>query len=111
MNRIISLFSGAGGLDLGFTNSKFKLVFANDNDKDVWETFEKNHNVLLDKRSIAEIKSDEIPEAEGIIGGPPCQSWSLAGRMKGINDPRGKTTTEVVRGKEECISSSRSKIT
>lgn len=88
--KIISLFSGVGGLDLGFTNAGFKIVFANDNDKDVWETFEKNHKIRIDKRSIHEINSKEIPEAEGIIGGPPCQSWSLAGRMEGIEDPRGK---------------------
>ncbi len=88
--KIISLFSGAGGLDLGFTNQKFKLVFANDVDKDVWETFEKNHNHPIDKRSIVDIDSKEIPDAEGILGGPPCQSWSLAGAMRGIEDKRGK---------------------
>jgi len=88
--KIISLFSGAGGLDLGFSNSGFELVYANDYDKDIWETFEKNHNLKIDKRSICDIKSDEIPLADGIIGGPPCQSWSLAGSMKGINDKRGK---------------------
>jgi len=95
--RIVSLFSGCGGLDLGFTNAGFKLVFANDNDKITWETFEKNHGVKIDGRSINEIKSEEIPEADGIIGGPPCQSWSLAGAMRGINDDRGKLFYEYVR--------------
>lgn len=88
--KIISLFSGAGGLDLGFTNAGFKIVYANDNDRDVWETFEKNHGLKIDKRSIAEIKPEELPDAVGMIGGPPCQSWSLAGAMRGINDPRGQ---------------------
>ena len=95
--KIISLFSGAGGLDLGFSNSGFELVYANDYDKDIWETFEKNHNLKIDKRSICDIKSDEIPLADGIIGGPPCQSWSLAGSMKGINDKRGKLFYEYIR--------------
>ncbi len=95
--KIISLFSGAGGLDLGFTNQGFELVFANDNDPDVWETFEKNHPIQIDKRSIAEIESDEIPNAIGIIGGPPCQAWSLAGSMQGIDDPRGKLFYEYLR--------------
>ena len=88
--KIISLFSGCGGLDLGFENVGFKLVYANDNDKATWETFEKNHKLEIDKRSITEVKSEELPEAEGILGGPPCQSWSLAGAMRGINDSRGK---------------------
>ncbi len=54
------------------------------------ETFEGNHNHDLDLRSIVKVKSDEIPEGDGIIGSPPCQSWSLAGAMKGISDDRGK---------------------
>jgi DNA (cytosine-5)-methyltransferase 1 len=95
--EIISLFSGAGGLDKGFSNAGFKIVYANDNDRDCWETFEKNHNLEIDKRSITDIKSEEIPEGVGIVGGPPCQSWSLAGRMRGANDPRGKLFYEYLR--------------
>lgn len=95
--NLISLFSGAGGLDLGFTNAGFKIAFANDNDKDVWETFQKNHHLEIDKRSIVKIKSEEIPAAVGIVGGPPCQSWSLAGSMRGIDDPRGKLFYEYLR--------------
>lgn len=95
--KVASFFSGAGGLDLGFTNVGFKLAFANDNWKGCWETFEKNHKHPIDRRSIAEIKSDEIPEVIGFVGGPPCQSWSLAGSMRGINDPRGKLFYEYLR--------------
>ena len=95
--RIISLFSGCGGLDLGFIQAGFKLVFANDNDKVVWETFEKNHSVPIDRRSLVDIKSTEIPKADGIIGGPPCQSWSLAGEMRGATDERGKLFYEYIR--------------
>ncbi|MGC8479861.1 MAG: DNA (cytosine-5-)-methyltransferase, partial [Candidatus Micrarchaeia archaeon] len=94
---VISLFSGAGGLDLGFENAGFKLVYANDNWKGCWETFEKNHKIKIDKRSIADVKSAEIPDTDGIIGGPPCQSWSLAGSMRGINDPRGRLFYEYLR--------------
>lgn len=92
-----SLFSGCGGLDLGFTNAGFKLTYANDNDPTVWETFEKNHKIQIDKRSLFNIKSDEIPHADGIIGGPPCQSWSLAGAMRGAKDERGQLFYEYVR--------------
>ncbi len=95
--KIISLFSGAGGLDLGFTNQGFEIVFANDVDKDVLETFEKNHKHPIDKRSIMDIDSNEIPDSEGILGGPPCQSWSLAGAMRGVEDNRGKLFYEYLR--------------
>jgi len=95
--KIISLFSGCGGLDLGFERAGFKIIFANDNDKDVIETYEKNHGLTLDTRSITDIPSDEIPDAIGVIGGPPCQSWSIAGNMKGINDNRGKLFYEYAR--------------
>jgi len=95
--KVISLFSGCGGLDLGFKNAGFKIVFANDNDKDVLETYKQNHHMDIDKRSIVDIKSSEIPDADGIIGGPPCQSWSLAGAMRGANDERGKLFYEYIR--------------
>ncbi len=84
-------------MDLGFTKTGFELVYANDNDPIVWETFEKNHKIAIDKRSLFDIKSDEIPDADGIIGGPPCQSWSLAGKMRGAKDERGQLFYEYVR--------------
>ncbi len=88
--KIASFFSGAGGLDLGFANAGFTLVFANDNWEGCQKTFEENHKISLNTKSIVEINSEEIPEVTGFIGGPPCQSWSLAGKMQGINDLRGK---------------------
>lgn len=96
--RIISLFSGAGGLDLGFEKAGFKTIWANEYDKDIWETFEKNFpNTKLDRRSIVNIPSIEIPEAIGLIGGPPCQSWSEAGTLRGIDDHRGQLFFEFIR--------------
>ena len=89
--KIASFFSGAGGLDLGFTNAGFKTVFANDIWKGCWKTYEENHGITVTKKSIAKIEPHEIPDGViGFIGGPPCQSWSLAGAMRGIKDPRGK---------------------
>src|SRR4030067_2781467 len=67
------------------------------NDEVVWETFEKNHSVPIDKRSLFDVKSSEIPEADGIIGGPPSPSWSLAGKMRGVKDERGQLFHEYVR--------------
>ncbi len=95
---IISLFSGAGGLDLGFEKAGFNTVWANEYDKDIWETYEKNFpNTELDRRSIIKIHSCEIPNALGIIGGPPCQSWSEAGTLRGIDDHRGQLFFEFIR--------------
>lgn len=96
--NIISLFSGAGGLDLGFKKAGFNTIYANEYDKTIWQTFEHNFkDVKLDKRDIRNIKSTEIPDCIGIIGGPPCQSWSEAGSLRGINDSRGKLFFDYIR--------------
>lgn len=95
---IVALFAGCGGLDLGFRRAGFNVVWANEYDKDIWETYEKNHlDTVLDKRDIRDIYSKEIPDCVGIIGGPPCQSWSEAGSQRGIDDERGKLFLEYVR--------------
>lgn len=89
--NVVSLFSGAGGLDLGFKQADFNIVFANEYDKDIWDTYSFNHpETPLDTRSIVNINAEDIPDCDGIIGGPPCQSWSAGGSQKGIEDPRGK---------------------
>jgi DNA (cytosine-5)-methyltransferase 1 len=95
--NIISLFSGAGGMDLGFKNAGFNIIWANEYDKTIWETYEKNHITPLDRRDIRQISSNEIPNCDGIIGGPPCQSWSEAGALRGIEDSRGKLFYEFIR--------------
>jgi len=96
--NIISLFSGAGGLDLGFEKAGFQTIWANEYDKEIWETFEKNFpHTKLDRRSIVAIPSSDIPEAIGLIGGPPCQSWSEAGALRGIDDHRGQLFFEFIR--------------
>lgn len=87
--NIVSFFAGAGGLDLGFQNAGFNVVWANEYDKEIWGTYQNNHpQTVLDKRSIVNVPSNEVPDCDGIIGGPPCQSWSEAGAMKGINDKK-----------------------
>lgn len=68
--KIVSLFSGAGGLDLGFEKAGFDIIWANEFDKKIWETFEKNFpNTKLDRRSITDVSVDEIPDCDGMIGG------------------------------------------
>lgn len=97
--KIVSLFAGAGGLDLGFEKAGFEIPYANEYDKAIWETYEKNHmNTKLIKGDIRKISNDIFDgKIDGIIGGPPCQSWSEAGALKGINDPRGKLFYEYIR--------------
>jgi len=96
--NVVSLFSGAGGLDLGFEQSGFHVIWANEYDSTIWETFEHNFpKTKLDKRSIVDVPASEIPEVDGIIGGPPCQSWSEAGAGRGINDKRGQLFYDYIR--------------
>lgn len=98
MLKTVALFAGCGGLDLGFENAGFDIIWANDNNKKVEETYRYNHkNTELIIKSLVDIKSEEIPECDIIIGGPPCQSWSLAGAMKGKEDSRGQLFYEYVR--------------
>lgn len=96
--KIVSFFSGAGGLDLGFKKAGFDIIYANEFDKDIWDTYRLNHpETILDTRSITQIDEDEIPDCDGIIGGPPCQSWSEAGSKRGINDQRGQLFFDFIR--------------
>ncbi len=96
--KIISLFSGCGGLDLGFEKAGFKVAWANEFDKKILATYQKNFpNTKLDGRNIIDIPSSEIPAVVGIIGGPPCQSWSEAGALRGEKDERGKVFFEFIR--------------
>lgn len=96
--KLVSLFAGAGGLDLGFRQAGFDIIYANEFDKKIWQTYKLNHkNTPLDTRSITEIPSTDIPDCDGIIGGPPCQSWSEAGKKRGLNDARGKLFFEFIR--------------
>jgi len=96
--KIASLFTGAGGLDLGFEKVGFDVVWANEFDSTIWDTFEFNFpKTKLDKRSITDVPASDIPDVDGIIGGPPCQSWSEAGAGRGINDKRGQLFFEYIR--------------
>lgn len=96
--NLISLFSGAGGLDLGFEKAGFNISMANEYDKGIWATYEANHSAPLIKGDIRNIKDTDFPnKIDGIIGGPPCQSWSEAGSLRGINDSRGQLFFDYIR--------------
>jgi DNA (cytosine-5)-methyltransferase 1 len=91
--RLIDLFSGAGGMTLGFTaefGNPFVPVWANDNDEAAAETYNRNfgeHCVVGDIVSLLEDPAIEIPKADVVIGGPPCQGFSLLNKERD-NDPR-----------------------
>lgn len=96
--EVCSLFSGAGGMDLGFTQAGFDIIWSNEFDKNIWATHEKNFkNTILSKENILNIDEKTIPDCIGIIGGPPCQSFSEAGAKRGTNDPRGLLFWEYIR--------------
>lgn len=97
--QLISLFSGAGGLDLGFHKAGFETVFANEYDKKICPTFKENFpNVRLIEGDIRKITPETFDmDAIGIIGGPPCQSWSEGGALRGIDDERGQLFYEYIR--------------
>lgn len=97
--NIISLFSGCGGLDLGFERAGFNIIVANEYDKTIYETFKVNHpKTKLLEGDIRNINEEDFPdEIDGIIGGPPCQSWSEAGALKGMSDGRGQLFYEYIR--------------
>ena len=96
--RIVSFFAGAGGLDQGFRDAGFNVIWANDFNSKVRMTYQKNHpETKFVLKSIVDVSADDVPDCEGIIGGPPCQSWSAAGVHGGAADPRGQLFWEYLR--------------
>lgn len=94
--RLVSLFSGCGGLDLGFEEAGFNRIWANDFDKDAQAVFRLNLGEI-DGRDIREVGSDEIPDCDIITAGFPCQPFSNAGNRKGVHDSRGMLYKECLR--------------
>lgn len=90
--KVASFFAGAGGLDLGFRQAGFEIPWANEYDRAIHETYERNHGgTYLERRSLTDFEPDEVPrDVTGMIGGPPCQSWSEAGMLRGAEDRRGQ---------------------
>ena len=96
--KIASFFSGAGGLDKGFENAGFHITYANEFDKTIWSTFRANFpDTFLDTRSIVDVLPEDVPDVDGFVGGPPCQSWSEAGARRGIDDQRGQLFLDYIR--------------
>lgn len=96
--NVVSFFAGCGGLDLGFEQAGFNVVWANDFEKSVAETYKLNHpKTQFVLEDIYNISAEDIPDCEGFIGGPPCQAWSEGGRNLGLKDERGRVFLEYIR--------------
>lgn len=92
----ISLFSGAGGLDLGLKQAGFNIIWANDILSSAVENYRHNVGDIINK-DIREIKNSELPHADVIVGGFPCQPFSTAGKRLGFSDDRGNLYLEIIR--------------
>lgn len=88
--KCASFFAGVGGIDLGFKLAGFETIYANEIDPLPVKTFEENWNLKVDCRDINNVKSEEIPEFDIMLGGFPCQAFSVAGYRKGFDDEKGR---------------------
>lgn len=84
--KAVSLFAGVGGIDLGFQMAGFKTIWANDCDKNAIVTYRANFSNPIIEEKIENIKEEEIPNADIILFGFPCTSFSIAGYRKGFKD-------------------------
>lgn len=96
--KVCSLFSGIGGIDLGFQQAGFDVVWANEFDKDAATTYRHNFGAEhLVEKDIRKVNVSEIPDFDVLVAGFPCQPFSIMGFRKGFNDPRGNLFFEIAR--------------
>lgn len=96
--KVISLFSGCGGLDLGFVKAGFEVVWANDFDKEATESYKKNIGDHIVHKSIYDVNTDDIPDADILIGGFPCLGFTVAkGKDRKLNCDQNQLFQEYAR--------------
>ena len=98
MIRVGSLFSGIGGIDLGFIQAGFEIAWANDIDAEVCKTYRHNFpNTQLIERDVRDIDPRTLPDIDVLVAGFPCQPFSIMGYRRGFKDPRGNLFFEISR--------------
>ena len=95
--KIISLFSGAGGFDLGLIQAGHQVVWANDIYLDAVATYRRNIGQHIVAKDIREIASEEIADGDVVVGGFPCQGFSVANWARTVGDERNSLYREMVR--------------
>lgn len=95
--KVVSLFSGAGGLDLGFKMAGHEIIWANDLYEDAVETYKHNLGDHIVCEDISKIDAKEIPECDIIIGGFPCQGFSVANMKRHEADERNALYKQLIR--------------
>ncbi|MEG2013538.1 MAG: DNA cytosine methyltransferase [Anaerovoracaceae bacterium] len=95
--RVASFFAGVGGIDKGFQNNGFDIIWANEFDKNASITYQLNYNNKMVVDDIKNVKVEDIPDFDIMIGGFPCQAFSVAGLRKGFDDERGNLFFELER--------------
>lgn len=88
--KITSLFSGAGGLDLGLIQAGNDVVWANDIDKDAVQTYKNNISTNIICQDIREVEISDIPKSDVVVGGFPCQGFSIANLRRQADDERNQ---------------------
>ena len=100
--KYISLFAGIGGFDLALQRNGHECIYANEWDKYAAEIYNKNFHKGIDEkeidtRDIRTVPEDDIPDHDILVGGFPCQAFSIAGKRKGFDDTRGTLFFEIAR--------------
>jgi len=108
IKTIASFFAGVGGIDFAFEQLKnYKVIYANEFDKNARKTYESNFNIKVDPRDIRDVDIKEIPKTDILLAGFPCQAFSVAGYRKGFEDHRGdlffETLKIIVENKPEIV--------
>jgi len=98
--KIISLFSGCGGLDLAFVREGFEVVWANDNFHAACETYKRNFGDHIFEGDINDVDFSKVPDCDLITGGFPCQDFSMIWKRGGIGTDRGNLYKHFVRAVE-----------
>ena len=95
--KVAGFFAGVGGIELGFEKAGFDVIWSNEIDKNAAKTFSLNHKNKLVLDDINNVLSEDVPDVDVIVGGFPCQAFSVAGYRRGFEDERGEIFFQLAR--------------